>query len=202
MTVHKHAQQASNSHQSPSASDASAESEAAGNAAAGSNLEEALEKQKEETARYKDLALRAQADFDNYRKRAAKDKEDAIRYANTSLLEKLLPILDNFELGLIAARQAIDESQKGHTPGTSITALLDGMAMVQKQIEDFLRDHGVQPIEAIGQPFDPHAHEALGHEPTEEVPEGHVARQIRRGYRIKDRLLRPSNVFVASKPNS
>lgn len=139
-----------------------------------------------EADRYKDLALRAQADFDNYRKRAAREKEDAIRFANNNLLERLLPVLDNFELGMGAARG---------TPGAE--AIVNGMSMVQKQMEDFLREHGVTPIDATGEKFDPHHHEALGHEASAEVPEGHVVRQLRRGYKLKDRLLRAANVFVS-----
>jgi molecular chaperone GrpE len=140
-----------------------------------------------EADRYKDLALRAQADFDNFRKRAAREKEDAIRYANNSLLERLLPILDNFELGLQAARQA----------GGNESAIINGMSMVGKQLDDFLRDAGVMPIDATGEKFDPNLHEALGQEASAEVPEGHVVRQLRRGYKLKDRLLRAANVFVS-----
>lgn len=142
-----------------------------------------------EVVRYKDLALRAQADFDNFRKRAAREKEEAIRYANNSLLERLLPILDNFELGLQAARQAAG--------GKDESAILNGMSMVSKQLDDFLRDAGVTPIDATGEKFDPNLHEALGQEPSTEVPEGHVVRQLRRGYKLKDRLLRAANVFVS-----
>lgn len=140
-----------------------------------------------EAARYKDLALRAQADFDNFRKRAAREKEDAMRYANNGLLERLLPILDNFDLGMMAARQ---------TNGAE--TIVTGMGMVQRQLEDFLREAGVTTIDAAGAPFDPHLHEALGHEPSAEVPEGHVVRQLRKGYKLKDRLLRPANVFVSN----
>ena len=140
-----------------------------------------------EATRYRDLALRAQADFDNFRKRAAREKEEAIRYANNGLLEKLLPVLDNFELGMMAARQ---------TAGAE--TIVTGMGMVQRQIEDFLRDAGVDTIDAAGAKFDPHLHEALGHEASADVPEGHVVRQLRKGDRLKDRLLRPANVFVSN----
>lgn len=139
-----------------------------------------------EAARFKDLALRAQADLDNYRKRAVREKEESIRYANASLLEKLLPILDNFELGLDAARTAPDAA--------SIT---QGMAMVQKQLQDFLRSHGVEHIPAEGGVFDPTHHEGVAQEHSAEVPEGHVVRQIRKGYKLKDRLLRASSVTVS-----
>ena len=137
--------------------------------------------------RFRDLALRSQADFDNYKKRAAREKEDAIKYANSSLLERLIPIVDNFELGLSAAR----------AEGESSPIAL-GMSMVLKQLTDFLADNGLQPIDAEGQKFDPNLHEAIANEPSADAPEGVVLRQTRRGYRLKDRLLRPSSVVVSS----
>src|SRR3954470_14071232 len=137
--------------------------------------------------RFRDLALRSQADFDNYKKRAQREKEDAIKYANSSLLERLIAIVDNFELGLSAARGEGENS-----------AIFSGMSMVLKQLTDFLADNGLQPIDAAGQRFDPNLHEAIAHEPSASVPEGTVIRQMRRGYRLKDRLLRPSSVVVSS----
>jgi len=139
--------------------------------------------------RFRDLALRSQADFENYKKRAAREKEDAIKYANTSLLERLVAIVDNFELGLSAARAEGERSP-----------ILAGMSMVLKQLTDFLTDNGLQPINAEGQKFDPNLHEAIVHEASDEFPEGTVIRQTRRGYRMKDRLLRPSSVVVSSGP--
>ena len=139
--------------------------------------------------RFRDLAMRSQADFENYKKRCAREKEDAIKYANTNLLERLIAIVDNFELGLEAARSEGDKS-----------AVFSGMTLVLKQLQDFLADNGLQPIEAVGQKFDPNLHEAIAHEPSGEVSEGVVIRQTRRGYRFKDRLLRPSAVIVSSGP--
>jgi len=137
--------------------------------------------------RFRDLAMRSQADFENYKKRCAREKEDAIKYANTSLLERLLPIIDNFELGLSAARGEGERSP-----------IYSGMNLVLKQMNDFLLDNGVQPIDAVGQKFDPNLHEAIAHEPSDSVPENQIIRQTRRGYRFKDRLLRPSSVVVSS----
>ena len=138
-----------------------------------------------EVDRYRDAALRAAADLENYRKRMIREKEEAIRFANAGLLEKLLPILDNFELGLEAARG--DESAKG---------IVNGFAMIHRQLGDFLQASGLQPIDAVGQPFDPKLHEALGHESDPAQAEGVVLRQLRRGYRLADRLVRPSSVIV------
>ena len=139
--------------------------------------------------RFRDLALRSQADFENYKKRSAREKEEAIKYANSSLLERLIAIVDNFELGLEAARAEGEKSP-----------IFSGMSMVLKQLMDFLTDNGLQPIDAAGQKFDPNLHEAIAHEPSEEFPEEVVIRQTRRGYRMKDRLLRPSSVVVSSGP--
>ncbi len=137
--------------------------------------------------RFRDLALRSQADFENYKKRCAREKEDAIKYANTSLLDKLLPIIDNFDLGLAAAKSEGEQSP-----------IYSGMTLVLKQLNDFLIDNGLQPIDAVGKKFDPNLHEAIAHEPSDEVAEGNVVRQTRRGYKFKDRLLRPSSVVVSS----
>jgi len=139
--------------------------------------------------RFRDLALRTQADFENFKKRTTREKEDAIKYANSSILERLIAIIDNFELGLSAAK-----SESAHSP------ILAGMGMVLKQLTDFLAENGLQPIAAEGQRFDPNLHEAIAHEASATVPEEYVIRQMRRGYKLKDRLLRPSTVIVSSGP--
>src|SRR6266705_6102795 len=139
--------------------------------------------------RFRDLALRSQADFENYKKRCAREKEEAVKYANSSLLERLVAIVDNFELGLSAAREESESSP-----------IYSGMNLVLKQLNDFLAENELRPIESVGQKFDPNLHEAIAHEPSEKFPEGTVIRQTRRGYRFKDRLLRPSSVVVSSGP--
>lgn len=139
--------------------------------------------------RFRDLALRTQADFENYKKRAAREKDEGIKYGNRGLLERLVPIVDNFELGLSAAR-----GESEHSP------IYSGMSMVLKQLTDFLTESGLEVVDAEGKQFDPNLHEAIGHEPSDEVPENYVIRQTRRGYRLKDRLLRPATVVVSSGP--
>jgi len=141
--------------------------------------------------RFRDLALRSQADFENYKKRSSREKEEAIKYANTSLLERLIAVVDNFELGLEAARAETEKSP-----------VFSGMSMVHKQLMDFLADSGLQPIDATGQKFDPNLHDAIAHEASDKVAEGTVIRQTRRGYRMKDRLLRPSSVVVSRGASS
>src|SRR6266700_5322705 len=140
--------------------------------------------------RFRDLALRSQADFENYKKRCAREKEDASKYANASLLERLVAIVDNFKLGLEAARGESEQSP-----------IYSGMTLVLKQLNDLLAENGLQAIEAEGKKFDPNLHEAIAHEPSR-FSEGTVVRQTRRGYRFKDRLLRPSSVVVSSGPAS
>src|ERR1700731_5360317 len=117
--------------------------------------------------RFRDLALRSQADFENYKKRCAREKEEAIKYANRDLLERLVSIVDHFELGLEAARGE----------GGEKSPIYSGMSLVLKQLQDFLAENGLQPIDAVGQKFDPNLHEAIAHEPSNEVPEGLVIRQ-------------------------
>lgn len=153
--------------------------------------ESALAQLQADLERFRDLALRSQADFDNFRKRAAREKEEAIKYANITLLERLIPILDNFELGISAARGDAKSSP-----------ILAGMEMVSKQLTDFLTECGVQPIDAAGQPFDPNLHEAIAQEASDEAEEGTVLRQMRRGYKLKERLLRPANVIVSKGKGS
>jgi molecular chaperone GrpE len=138
-----------------------------------------------EVEKYRDAALRAAADLENFRKRMIREKEEAVRFANAGLLEKLLPVLDNFQLGLDAA--AADTAAQG---------IVSGFSMVHRQLGDFLVSCGLQPIEATGQPFDPKLHDALGHEADPSQPDGVVLRQTRRGYRLADRLIRPSSVIV------
>ena len=145
-----------------------------------------LETAQAEVAALKDRLLRAQADWDNSRKRIMREKEEAVRYASEALLEKLLPVLDNFEMGMQAAQTATDAK-----------SISQGFEMVLAQLQQVLRDAGVEAVDAVGHPFDPHRHEALGHHESDDHPEGHVITQMRKGYKLKDRLLRPASVFVA-----
>ncbi len=142
-----------------------------------------------ELERWKDLAYRSQAELDNFRKRTTREVQDARNYANTELLRSLLSIIDNFEMGLESARA---ESEK--------SIIFIGMNMVHRQMTDFLRDSGVQEVETLGKPFDPNLHEALSQEASDTVPEGIILRSTRKGYKLKDRLLRAANVFVSSGP--
>ena len=147
-----------------------------------------LEAAQEEANKWRDLAMRATADLENYRKRMVKDKSDAMKFANADLLRGLLPVLDNFSWGLDAARAESESSP-----------IYQGMAMVHKQIEDFLAAEGVETLVTEGGvEFDPNVHDAVSQEPSDTVAEGTILNQTRKGYRLKDRLLRPAAVIVSS----
>jgi molecular chaperone GrpE len=172
--------------ETPSASEPAKEGLADSKQTQTDNIQDQMLQLKTERDKYKDIALRSVADLDNYRKRMAREKDEAIRFANASFLERLIPILDNFELGLQAAKAA------GGQP-----AVVDGMSMVSRQLQDFLTSCGIETIDATGQPFNPNIHEAIAQEENAEVDEGRVIRQARKGYRLKDRLIRPANVVVS-----
>ncbi|MFH1066745.1 MAG: nucleotide exchange factor GrpE [bacterium] len=139
---------------------------------------------------YKDQLLRLRAEFDNFRKRQQKEREEYVRFANEGLLSDLLPILDNFELGIKAASSAKDAKD-----------IIQGLEMTLTQLRKFLEESGVTVIDAVGQQFDPHLHEAVGHEISHDVHEGTVLAQHRKGYRLYHRLLRPASVVVAQTPS-
>lgn len=151
--------------------------------------EAAEEDDKKKIAALEEKIIRMQADFDNFRKRLAREKEDSIRYGNQGLLEELLPVVDNFELGLKAAETAADAK-----------SIVLGLQMVKTQLERLLKDSGVTEVEAMGKIFDPHVHEAVSREASAELPEGTVIALRRKGYRLRDRLLRPASVVVAHHP--
>ena len=148
-----------------------------------------LEEATKEAAHWKDLAARNQAELDNYRKRMAREKSDAIKFANGSLLSELLPVIDSFQMGLSAA---INED-----PDSIISK---GMEMVQKQLEEFFSSQGAVAISSVGKEFDPNLHEAISQESSDEVPNGHIITEIRKGYTLNDRLLRAANVIVSKGP--
>ena len=137
-----------------------------------------------------DRFLRQTADFENFKKRAARERQDAIKFANESLLGRLIPVLDNFEMALSAATLAKDNSE----------SLKTGVAMILSQTRAILTEAGLEEIDAAGKMFDPNLHEAVSQQESNEVPEGQVMQQLRKGYRLKERLLRPSMVIIAKKP--
>jgi molecular chaperone GrpE len=139
-----------------------------------------------------DRLLRTTADFDNFKKRAAREKQDAIKFANESLLQKLIPVLDNFDMALAAAQSS--------GKGDAVQSLQTGVNMIYQQLKSALTEAGLEEVDAANKPFDPNVHEAVSQKETTEVPEGQVVQQLRKGYRFRDRLLRPASVVVAKHP--
>ena len=152
---------------------------------------EALKAEAAKANEYKDRLLRTAADFDNYKKRATRERQDAVKFANEGIIGTLLPILDNFEMALAATATSQDPA---------IQALQSGVSMIQQQLKKALSDAGLEEVDATNKTFDPNLHEAVSQQESADVPEGHVLQQLRKGYKLRDRLLRPASVVVAKKP--
>jgi len=151
-----------------------------------------LREQATKAEEYYDRLQRQVAEADNLRKRLAKEKQEAIRYANESLIVELLPTIDNFEMAINAAQKSGDNS---------IDSLKTGIEMIYTQIKRTLEEIGVTEIDATGQTFDPSQHEAMSRIKTSKAEEGTVLEQTRKGYRLRDRLLRAASVVVAIAPD-
>jgi molecular chaperone GrpE len=142
-----------------------------------------------------DRLLRTAADFENFKKRAARERQEAAQSAIVALVNKLLPVLDHFEMAQAAAQNA-------QPPPGGMAALHDGFTMIQQQLKSILAETGLEEVDAHGRPFDPAWHEAVSQLETADAPEGQVIQQIRKGYKLRDRLLRPATVIVAKKPTA
>ena len=143
------------------------------------------------SADHYDRYLRTVADFENFKKRAARERQDAIKFANESMLQKLIPVIDNFDMALLAANQS---------PEAAAGSLKTGVNMIYSQFKAALSEFGLDEIEATGQKFDPNLHEAISEKETTDAPEGQIVQQLRKGYRLRERLIRPATVIVAKKP--
>jgi molecular chaperone GrpE len=139
-------------------------------------------------AEAKDRHLRLAADFDNLKKRSRQEQLDTIQHASAELIARLLPGLDDLH-------NALD-----HTPKGIDEAWVKGLELSVRKLEEAFRAHGLEAIEAVGRPFDPKFHEAIGHEESADHPEDTVVQELRRGYRIRDRVVRPALVKVARPP--
>jgi molecular chaperone GrpE len=140
---------------------------------------------KRERDGYYDRTLRLTAEFDNYRKRIDRERRETSERAAASLLEELLPIVDDFERALSAEAGPGAESYR------------KGVEIIYKQLTDLLARRGVTTLQVLGADFDPHIHQAVAHEPSPGARDGEVIEEMRRGYRLGDRLLRPAMVKVA-----
>ncbi|MGP8250668.1 MAG: nucleotide exchange factor GrpE [Terracidiphilus sp.] len=142
-----------------------------------------LEKVKAERDQLLDRVARLQAEFENARKRGEKERNEFREYAAAGVVEQFLPVLDNFQLALKASGSA--------------EQLRSGVELIVKQMEEILRQMQVAPVLAVGEEFDPRVHEALGVVERDDIPDQHVAEEVRRGYKMRDRLLRPALVRIA-----
>jgi molecular chaperone GrpE len=141
-----------------------------------------------ELAETRDKYLRLAADFDNYKKRTRQEQMETIQHASAELISRLLPVLDDLQSVLEHKPARIDESW------------VKGLELSVRKLEDALGTHGLQTIDSVGARFDPKMHEAVGHEESTEHPEDTVVSELRRGYRIRDRVVRPALVRVARRP--
>ena len=145
-----------------------------------------LAAKEEELKALNDKYLRLAAEFDNYKRLAQRDQRDQIRFGNEQLLRELLPVVDNLERAIKAAKDS-----KGSD------GLVQGVDLTLKQLNGALGKFGVQPIPTVGQAFDPSGHQAVATVPSDQVPEKHVVEEFQRGYRLHDRILRPAMVTVS-----
>ena len=152
------------------------------------SAEEALAKSQAEAQKNWDLYLRERAELENYRKRMQREKEDLARFANENLLREMLPILDNLERAVAHAEQ----EQEG--------GLLEGVKMTLEQFSKTLERLGVVPVAAVGEPFSPECHEAMGQLESAEHAPNTVVQEMQKGYTLNNRLLRPALVMIAKAP--
>lgn len=138
---------------------------------------------------YFDKLLRLQAEFENFKKRGIREKEQFLKFANEGLIYELISILDNFERAFASANKMTD-----------FKSLHQGVEMILKQIHQLLQKNGVKKIECLGKPFDPVQQEAIAHVESDKYPENTVIEEVQKGYLLEDRLIRPAVVKVAKKP--
>ena len=164
---------------------ASSEADAA---RAGADGGSEVERLRAEIAALKDRALRDQAEVENFKKRTAREKSESLRYATEGLLRAILPVIDNLQ-------RAVDHARTSR----EVDALVEGVELVLRSFLDVLERHGVKPVDAHGNQFDPSRHEAIGHVESSE-PANTVVAEHQRGYTLHDRLLRPAMVTVGKGP--
>lgn len=149
-------------------------------------LEEQLEAKGKEASDNWDRFLRERADLENYRKRANREKEELLNYCNKSLIEEILPVVDNMERAL------------AHSDEETLPAVLEGVRMTHGMLLTALKKFGVTPVEAVGTPFDPAFHQAMTQVPSDECPPNTVVEEFQKGYLLRERLLRPAMVSVST----
>lgn len=151
-------------------------------------LKQLLEQERGKSEEYLDNWRRAAADFSNYKKRAEKDSSEMSKYLNAVLIQRLLPILDDFD----RAGQTIPDNLRGLT-------WIDGVMLIARKMQMIMEAEGLKTIAALNKPFDPNMHEAVIHEETDQHEDGTVIAELQKGYKLNDRVLRPTMVKVAKK---
>lgn len=164
------------------------EAKAVGDMSEVEELKKALEQEQAKSAEYLDNWRRAAADFSNYKKRAEKDASEMSKFMNAALISRLLPVLDDFD----RAMQTIPENMRGLT-------WIDGILLISRKMQVVLEAEGLKAIEAQNKPFDPNVHEAVIHEETDQAEDGTVIAELQKGYKLGERVLRPTMVKVAKK---
>jgi len=160
---------------------------------------EALKKKVEELEGLREKFLLGAADYENAKKRNAREKEDFIKFSQERILRELLPVLDNFERAVSHANTASAKASSYEDLRQNLTTVISGVERVQKQLTDILKMHGLKRLETADQPYSPHFHEAVAHVP-EEGKEDHIVDELEPGYMLHDRLLRAAKVRVRVPP--
>jgi molecular chaperone GrpE len=155
--------------------------------------EEAVEVARAQERDAREQYVRMAAELENIKRRHRQDRQDQLLYGNAELITRILPLLDNFH-------RALEHVPAVAVEDPEVKAWVNGLLMVVRQFEDILEGAGVEPIESVGQKFDPNLHQAVMAEASEEHPEDHVIQELQKGYRLRDRVLRPSMVKVARNP--
>ncbi|MCE5167750.1 nucleotide exchange factor GrpE [Paenibacillus profundus] len=175
-------------HSNEADTDASASDACSGTQAADESnpLHTELEQAKEQADEHYQRYLRTQADFDNFRRRTMKEKEDLAKYASAKVITELLPVLDNFERALSTGQEASETE-----------SFVKGVDMIFRQIQQVMEQEGVQPMNAVGEQFNPEYHQAIMQVESDEYEEGFVVEEVQKGYMLKDKVLRPAMVKVS-----
>ena len=151
-------------------------------------LKQELEKERRLATEYKEHLQRLAADFENYRKRREKEREDFIKFSKEDLIHEFLPILDNFEMALHHVKNTTDPKK-----------IIEGIELVERQFHNILKKEGLQVIATKGKKFDPHIHEAIMHEETDKHPEGFIIEELRKGYILSGKVVRPAQVKTSKR---
>lgn len=153
------------------------------------DLQKQIEELKAEAEKYKNEFLYLRAEFDNFRKNTIKERSEYLKYGSEHLVVEILNVLDNFERAL-----------ETKVTGDNFNTYVKGVEMTASELRGVLKSHGVTDVATHGAPFDPNMHEALGSEASNDVPPGHIIRVYKKPYKLHDKLIRPGQVVVASKP--